>query len=320
MGAGRMAGWFSECLKAVGDAVCYAVCSRTMEKAERFADKFGFEKAYGSYEDLLGDPEVDIIYIATPVREHFANAKMSLEAGKPVLCEKAMTINSAQAEELIALAKQKGLFFMEGLWTLCQPSFLSMKRWINEGLIGELRAVECSFYTAASDRGYRLYHKEIGGGALLDLGCYPVMYAMALLGTDPLNVRTNIIVGDAGVDYMDSVVLEYEGGRFAHLSSGLGINRFSRVFILGTKGRIEIADEHFYEARKIEALDFDNNVLATVDIPHLRRGYEYEAMEVVRCLRAGEKESPLVPTELSLSVMRVLDAARKNAGFRFEFE
>ena len=184
IGAGRMAGWFSEGLTVVTDAVRYAVGSRSEEKAQEFADRYGYEKAYGSYEAVLQDPEVDLVYIATPIREHYANIRAALEAGKPVLCEKSLTVNAAQAEEVVALARSKGLFLMEAVWTLCQPVYRKIREWASEGLLGEIQAADGCFYTAAG-KGHRLYNAETGGGALLDLGFYPVTYACSFLGMHP---------------------------------------------------------------------------------------------------------------------------------------
>ena len=206
IGAGRMAGWFSEGLTVVTDAVRYAVGSRSEEKAQEFADRYGYEKAYGSYEAVLQDPEVDLVYIATPIREHYANIRAALEAGKPVLCEKSLTVNAAQAEEVVALARSKGLFLMEAVWTLCQPVYRKIREWASEGLLGEIQAADGCFYTAAG-KGHRLYNAETGGGALLDLGFYPVTYACSFLGMHPEQILSHTIIGAAGVDYIDSIVL-----------------------------------------------------------------------------------------------------------------
>ena len=329
IGAGRMAGWFSEGLIVVEDAVRYAVGSRTREKAQAFADKFGFEKAYGSYEEILNDPAVDLVYIATPIREHYANIKAALEAGKPVLCEKSLTVNAAQAEEVVALARSKGLFLMEAMWTNCQPVYRKIKEWAERGLLGEIRAVDGNFYTAAG-KGHRLYNAATGGGALLDLGFYPVTFACSFLGMNPDRIQSYTIMGTkagqdgtetAGpVDFIDSIVLSYANGSFAHLSTGLGEKKRAAMYLMGTKGRVSLQDELFFQARKAQAFDLDNEVLASIDEPFLKNGYEYEAMEAVRCLQEGRTESELVPLDESIAVMRILNTCRANAGFKFPFE
>lgn len=319
MGAGRIAGWFSTGLTVIPNAHRYAVASRTAEKGRKFAEEYGYEKYYGSYEELLQDPKVDVVYIATPVREHYANIKMCLEAGKHVLCEKSLTVNAKQAQEVTALAREKKLFLMEAMWTKCQPAFLQMKKWISDGLIGEVKAADLRFYTACG-KGHRLYRHELAGGALLDLGYYPVTVAAALLGTHPDGIQNHSIIGEGNVDYLDSIVPEYGDGRFAHLSCGLGAEKMVSFYVLGTKGRITIQDEFFFQAQKVQAVNFDNEVLASFDGSFLANGYEFEAMEVMKCLENNQTESELVPLDDTVAVMQILDECRKQADFKFDFE
>lgn len=319
MGAGRIAGWFATGMSVLEDAELYAIASRTLEKGENFAKEYGFTRAYGSYEEMLKDPKVDIVYVATPVAEHYSCVKKCLEAGKNVLCEKALTVNGVQADELVALAREKNLFFMEAAWTKCQPVFLKVKEWVESGLIGEIQGMDVCFYTKAGE-GHRLYKHELAGGALLDLGFYPVMYACALMGHEPRKILSHMAMGEKRVDYLDSIVLEYEDGRFAHLSCGLGSEKRVSAFILGTKGRITLQDEFFFQATKVTAYDFDNHVLREFDGPFLKNGYEFEAIEAMECLRAGKKESSKVPLDETLAVMKILDTCRAQAGFQYDFE
>lgn len=319
IGTGRIAGWFAKALTVAPGAQLYAAASRTMEKAEAFRKEYGFQKAYGSYEELLMDEAVDVVYIATPVREHYNNVKMCLEAGKHVLCEKSLTVNAAQARETVRLAREKQLFFMEAMWTKCQPVFRRMKQWVDDGLIGEVLGADISFYTATG-KGHRLYKHELAGGALLDLGYYPVTVACSFLGHHPSAVLSHSVIGAGNVDYLDSIVLEYEGGKFAHLSTGLGAEKTTTFYLLGTKGRISIHDELFFQAQHVQAVDFDNHVLASFEEPFLMNGYEYEAMEVMDCIRAGKTESSCVTLDDTVSVMEILDKCRANAGFWYDFE
>lgn len=319
MGAGRIAGWFATGMSVLEDAELYAIASRTLEKGEKFAKEYGFTRAYGSYDEMLKDPDVDIVYVATPVAEHYSCVKKCLEAGKNVLCEKALTVNAAQAAELIDLAREKDLFFMEAAWTKCQPVFLKIKEWVESGLIGEVQGMDVCFYTMAGE-GHRLYKHELAGGALLDLGFYPVMYACAMMGHEPQRILSHTVMGEKRVDYLDSIILEYEGGRFAHLSCGLGSEKRVSAYILGSKGRISLNDEFFFQATKVTAYDFDNHILDEFEGPFLKNGYEFEAMEAMECLRAGLKESPKVPLNETLAIMKILDTCRKNAGFRYDFE
>lgn len=319
MGAGRIAGWFSTGLTVVPDACRYAVASRTLEKGQKFAEEYGYKKYYGSYEELLQDDEVDIVYIATPVREHYENIKMCLEAGKHVLCEKSLTVNAQQAKEVAALAREKNLFLMEAMWTKCQPVFRQMKKWIADGIIGEVKGIDIKFYTACG-KGHRLYHHELAGGAFLDLGYYPVTVANALFDDQPEKIYSHSIMGEGNVDYMDSIMLEYKNGRFAHLSCGLGSEKMVSLYVLGTKGRITMQDEYFFQAQKVQALNFDNEVLASFEGSFMKNGYEFEAMEVMQCLQKHQTESMIVTLNDTISVMEILDECRKQANFKYSFE
>lgn len=310
MGAGRISGWFSKALAVLDDAEKYAVASRTLAKGEAFAKEYHYEKAYGSYEELLSDPLVDVVYIGTPIGQHYEHIKMCLHAGKNVLCEKSLTENAQQAEEVVKLAREKKLFLMEAMWTKCQPTYRQMKAWIEQGLLGEVKAADIRFYTKAG-RGHRLYNKELAGGALLDLGYYPVTYACDLLGYHPAQVIDHVVVGASEVDYLDSIVLEYEKDRFAHLSCGLGAEKAATVYVLGEKGRISIQDEFFFEAKNMKVYDFNNDVIASFQSSFLANGYEYEAIEVMDCIRAGKTESDIVKLDDSVAVLRILDKCKR---------
>ncbi|MDD3403336.1 MAG: Gfo/Idh/MocA family oxidoreductase [Hespellia sp.] len=309
MGAGRISGWFATALSALDEAEIYAIASRQLEKGQAFAHQYGVTKAYGSYEEMLSDDAVDIVYIGTPIQEHFRCVKMCLEAGKHVLCEKALTENAEQAKQLCALAREKKLFLMEAMWTKCQPVFRQIKQWIADGLLGEIQAADIRFYTKAGE-GHRLYKKELAGGALLDLGYYPVTYACDLLGYHPQQIQNHTIVGEKEVDYLDSIVLEYKGGRFAHLSCGLGAEKMVSMYLLGSKGRISMQEEFFFQAQRVEVLDFDNHVLASFAGTFIKNGYEYEALEVMKCLREGRTESEIVKLDDSIAVMEILDQCK----------
>lgn len=319
LGAGRIAGIFSTALAALPDAGRLAVGSRDEKKAAAFAASYGFERSYGSYEKLLADPETDIIYVATPIRYHYEHIKACLLAGKNVLAEKPFTVNAAQAGELITLAKERGLFLMEAVWTKCQPSFLELKSWIAQGVLGELKTVDIQFYTAA-DTTHRLYNRKIAGGSLLDVGVYPVMYACALLGNEPERVISHAFIGEKHVDYTDSIVLEYQNGSYAHLSSGLGPEKMISLYIQGTKGRVLVKKEYFFQVTSLEALDYDNRVIRSFHQPFLCNGYEYEAMEAMECIRNKQIQSDKVPLSDTLAVMKILDTCRQQWGYQFEFE
>lgn len=309
MGAGRISGSFATALSVLEDAQIYAIASRNIEKGTAFAKEYGVTKAYGSYEEMIDDPEVDIVYIGTPIQQHYEHIKMCLEADKNVMCEKAITADSKQAAEVVALAREKHLFLMEAMWTKCQPVFRQIKQWVADGVLGDIQAMDLKFYTMAGE-GHRLYKKELAGGALLDLGYYPVTYACDLLGYYPKQVISHAIIGEREVDYLDSIVLEYEAGRFAHLSCGLGSEKMISLYILGTKGRITMQKEPFFLAQNVEVLDFDNHVLASFEGTFMKNGYEFEAIEAMKCIREGRNESDLIKLDDSVAVMKILDQCK----------
>lgn len=319
MGAGRISGWFSTALSALPDADRYAVGSRDLAKGQRFAQEYGFKKVYGSYEELVQDPDVDIIYIGTPIRYHYDALLLALHAGKHVLCEKAFTVNAAQANEVCALAREKNLFLMEAMWTKCQPAYRKMLTWIRDGLIGDIQSVEARFFTK-SGNGHRLFRHEIAGGALLDLGIYPLTAACDILGYQPEKVISCAALGKERIDYSSSTLLTYPNGAYASVSSGLGLSKMISLFIIGTKGRICIEKEPFFQAEHVEAWGYDDTLLDSFDGKFMKNGYEFEAIEVMDCLRHGKTESDLAPLHETLATMALMDKMRAQWGMKYDFE
>ena len=321
LGAGRISGWFATGLSVLpDDAELYAIASRDLNKAQAFAEKFHVTTAYGDYESMIRDPNVDIIYVGTPIACHYENVRQCLLGGKNVLCEKAFTVNAAQARELQELAQARGLFLMEGMWTKCQPVFRTIHQWVKDGVLGEIQAVSCNFFTKTG-AGHRLYKHELAGGALLDLGVYPVMYACSLLGYKPEEIRSSAaILAPKRVDCMDSIQLLYPGGRYANITCGLGCDKSHSLYIQGTKGRIYLNAESFVEAQHVTAYDFENQVLASFEEPFRANGFEYEAAAVMQALRDGKTGTDLVPMDETIAVLDILDACRRQWNFRFDCE
>lgn len=319
MGAGRMSGWFTEALSVLPDAELCAVGSRDFAKGQHFAQTYGFQKVYGSYEELVNDPEIDIIYIGTPVRYHYDSLMLALNAGKHVLCEKALTVNATQAKAAYALAREKNVFFMEALWMKCQPAYRKMLEWIRGGLIGDVRSVEARFFTQAGN-GHRLFQHEIAGGALLDLGIYPLTAACDILGYQPEKIMTCAALGKENVDYSSSTLLTYKDGSYASVSSGLALSKMISLFIVGTKGRICIDKEFFFQAEHVEAWGYDDTLLGSFDGKFIKNGYEFEAIEVMDCLRRGKTECDNVPVEESIAVLELMDELRAQWGMKYDFE
>lgn len=310
MGTGRIAGVFCNMLKDLEQAEIYAVASRDQEKASAFGSKYNAAVCYGSYEELVQDPQVDIIYIATPIACHYENTKLCLNAGKHVLCEKALTQSSAQAKELYALSQEKNVFLMEALWTKCQPVFRKILEWKKEGKLGRIQAIEARFYTLGG-RDHRLVKNRNQGGVLFDLVIYPLMYTCALLGYKPQNINALAVIGGDDIDIMDSIQLLYEDGAFASITSGVSNERQISLYIQGTEGRILIQNEFFFQAQHVVLEDWNGQPKESFDGSFLISGYEYEAIEAMECIAQGKTQSELIPMEDTIAILELLEECKK---------
>ncbi|MES9505337.1 Gfo/Idh/MocA family oxidoreductase [Streptomyces sp. NPDC000609] len=319
LATGGIAAAFTEDLRSMPDMEVVAVASRTDASAQEFAQRFGIPRAYGSWAGLAADEEVDVVYVATPHSAHREAAALCLEAGKHVLCEKAFTLNAREADELVKLARDRGLFLMEAMWTYCNPVVRRMTELVRDGAIGEIRSVQADFGLAGPfGPGHRLRDRALGGGALLDLGVYPVSFAHLLLG-EPDRVQADAVLSPEGVDLHTAMVLGWsEAGASALLNCSIVADTPQTAAVTGTKGRIEFPRGFFYPERFVlhragrEPEEFTAGAAGAG-----LRGLQFEQAEVVRALRAGETESPLVPLDGSLAVMRTLDAVRDRIGVRY---
>ncbi|MFJ5234732.1 Gfo/Idh/MocA family protein [Kitasatospora sp. NPDC088391] len=319
LATGGIATAFVEDLAAVPGAEVHAVASRRADSARAFADRHGIPHAHGSPADLAADPEVDVVYVATPHSAHHAGTKLLLEAGKAVLCEKPFTLNHGQAAELVSLARKRETFLMEAMWTYLDPTVRRIAELVADGAIGEVRTVQAEFgFVEAEVPGHRLWDPAVGGGALLDLGVYPVAFAQLLLG-EPDSVQALARLSSLGVDARTSMLLGHPGGATALLSCSLDAECAQRASIQGSAGRIEIDRDFFHPAGFTlhRAGAEPETFRGPAKVGH---GYGLEAAEVMRCLRAGETESPLVPHDSTLAVMRTLDAVRERTGVRYPGE
>ena len=316
IGTGHIANTFATAIAALDDAVIQAVGSRTEASANAFADKYGIANRHGSYEALANDPEIDAVYIATLNSLHHDNSILCLEAGKAVLCEKPFCINRAQSEEVIAVAKREKKFIMEAMWTRFIPALQQAMDWIDEGRIGEVRMVQANFGFRCDDAP--LFDPELGGGALLDVGIYPITLAHMAFRKLPTEVRSLAYLGRNGVDEQSTYLLGFEGGGQALLGSAIQTNTPYDGYIMGTEGMITIHDS-FWNATKV-SLTKDEKVVECKELPHICNGYEYEAMEVHRCLHEGKLESDIMPHETSLELMGLLDSIRADWGLKYPME
>ena len=321
LATGGIAASFTAGLVDLPDAEVVAVASRSEESAKAFADRFGIERAYGEWGALAEDADIDVVYVATPHSAHRAAAGLCLSAGRNVLCEKAFTLNTREAEELVGLAKDHGRFLMEAMWMYCNPLVRRLKALVDDGAIGEVRTVQADFGLAGPfPPSHRLRDPAQGGGALLDLGVYPVSFAHLLLG-EPSDVTAKAVLSEEGVDLQTGALLSWDSGALASLHCSLTGGTATIASVIGSLGRIDIPNGFFHPDRFVlhrDGREPQEFVADPADGP--RNSLRHEAREVMRALRAGEKESPLVPLEGTLAVMRTLDAVRDRIGVRYPGE
>ncbi|MEV6838635.1 Gfo/Idh/MocA family oxidoreductase [Streptomyces sp. NPDC051133] len=321
LATGGIAAAFAADLVDLPDAEITAVASRSRESAEAFAERFGVERAYGDWASLAADPDIDVVYVAAPHVAHRPAVGLCLEAGRNVLCEKPFTLNLREAEELVALAREHDRFLMEAMWMYCNPLVRRLRELVAGGAIGEVRTVQADFGLAGPfPPAHRLRDPALGGGALLDLGVYPVSFAQLLLG-EPDGVAASALLSAEGVDLQTGVTLSWESGALASLHCSIVGGTGGTASVTGSRGRIDVPGGFFHPERFVLHRDGRDPREFTADpADGPRTSLRHEAVEVMRALRAGEKESPLVPLEGTLAVMRTLDAVRERIGVRYPGE
>jgi len=318
LGTGAIARQFVQGLNSLPQAEVLAVGSRSRASAQEFAHKRNIPRRHASYDDLASDPDVDVVYIATPHPLHAENATLCLEAGKAVLCEKPFSVNAAEAERVVELAREKRLFIMEGMWTRFFPLMEEVRQLVSEGTIGELRMLNVDFgFRADLDPASRLFDQKLGGGALLDVGVYCVSFASMILGR-PSGFVSLPHLGETGVDEQASIVLEHEGGRLANLSIGIRTATPQEATVMGTEGYVRIHAPWWRP--KSMTIYRPGEESETVEAPVSGNGFNYEAAEVIRCLKAGKTESDVMPLDETISVMRTMDSIRAAWGLEYPGE
>jgi predicted dehydrogenase len=317
LGTGNIAGQFAAGLARLPDARIVAVASRTQRRAEAFGDGVGAPHRYGSYAALLDDPDVDVVYIATPHTEHCANTMAALRAGKHVLCEKPFALNASEAEAMVAEARRRELFLMEATWMRFLPLMDEVRRILAAGTIGAPRMLMADFgFQAPFDPASRLFDRRLGGGSLLDVGVYPVSLASLVFGP-PATVHSMAHLGQTGVDEQAGVLLGYAGGALALLASATRVETPQEATICGERGRIRIHSRWWVPEIMTVTVGVEQEVIHR---PMLGNGYGHEAAEVMRCLRERRIESPLMPLDETLAIMRTLDAIRGQWGLVYPSE
>lgn len=312
-----MAERMADTVRQMRDVELYAAASRTEEKAREFARQYGAVKYYGSYEALMEDAEVELIYIATPNHLHYQQARACIQHGKPVLLEKPFTLNERQAQALIDQAEMHQVFLCEAMWVRFMPLMRQLKKEIEAGRIGEMTAV-------TADIGYDLKEKErlnrldMGGGALLDVGVYPVTFALQILGKEIDNISTSMVRMDSGVDAQEFVNLVYTSGAAAGLYATMLSNTDKQGKIYGTDGFIIVDDINNYSCYRV--YNAKGELLETVERPEQISGLEYEVQACVDAIRDRRLECPQMLHSDTLFLMRVLDAVRRIWGMQFPQE
>ncbi|MBB2182473.1 Gfo/Idh/MocA family oxidoreductase [Lachnospiraceae bacterium MD1] len=319
IGPGSIASSFATALASMEHTEITAVASRSIDRAKEFAERFHVKKAYGSYEELVNDPEIDVVYIGTPHSEHKAHAALCISNKKSVLCEKPITINQEDAKYLINLAREHRVFLMEAMWTKFLPVTKTVKQWLNDKVIGEIKYMNISFgFQNAFDAKSRLFNPDLAGGALLDVGIYPISYAIHLMGKLPDQVVGSAYLGKSNVDEMNVISFVYNEGVMASLSSAISTNTGCYAVIIGDKGRIEVPE--FYGADTAMRYDEQGTLVERFHHKHPSNGYVYEAEEVNRCIREGKMESDIIPLRDTLDIMKIMDDLRSSWGLQYPQE
>ena len=315
-GPGIIANKFAAAIKNVEDAELYAVASRSEERGIEFAEKYGVKTVHTGYESMANDPLVDAVYVSTPHPFHLPLARLFLEKGKHVLCEKPMTVNAAEARELARVAKENNVFLMEAMWSRFLPAVKEAVRIAKSGELGEIRSVSADFcYLLGKDEDNKLLIDSMAGGSLLDVGVYCLHFADLVLGRKPKTVSASARVS-GGVDLSADMLLTYPSGATARLSSAMDHSKQSSGYIYGNLGYIFLPN--FYKAREFYICK--NGEERRVKMPPIGDGFEEEIIEVCRCVAEGKTESDTLPPSVTIEMMELMDAIRKQIGVVYPFE
>jgi predicted dehydrogenase len=318
LGTGKIARVFAQALITLPEAEIVAVGSRTQESADVFANEFNIPARHSSYEKLAKDPKVDVIYISTPHNLHAQNTILCLNSGKSVLCEKPFTVNANEAREVVKVAREKKLFLMEAMWARFIPMYSKVKEWISQDIIGEIRMLTADF---GFDFGWqpegRALNPDLAGGALLDVGIYPISFAFWIFGKKPERITSIAYIGTTGVDEQNAMIFGYERGRIAVLTSACQTITQKEAFIAGTKGLIKIHTP-FWRSQRAQIIKNDKEEF--IDVPYEGNGYNYQAVEVMNCLLEGKLESSIMPLDESIIIMETMDEIRDQWNLKYPFE
>ncbi len=318
LGASKVARKFASDAKIVPTAKLYAVAARSLESAKSFAKDFDMTCSYGSYEELAGDQNIDIIYISTPNLFHKEHAILCLNAGKAVICEKPFALNTQEVQEMIQIAKDKNVFLMEAMWTRYLPTINKAKAWIDEGKLGMIKMLQGDFGFKSEGQEDIRFQKELGGGALLDVGIYPISLASLVFGRQPEHIDAKAVLTGQGVDETVSMQLDYGNQQVAQLSASINLCTPKNAYIIGENGYIHLPAAWYGKLAYLynsQGKLIEHFVDRTKDI-----GYHFELEEVIECLLAGKTESDRMTLQESLEITQTLDAVRNRIGVKYSIE
>ena len=317
LGAGHIAHAMANTILQMGDVCMYGVASRNIDKATEYKEKYGMKKAYGSYEELAADQDVNVIYIATPHSLHYEQVKMCLNYGKHVLCEKAFTANAQQAKELISISESKGLFLGEAMWTRFMPLTKKLVQLLEEKIIGDVTLMTANLNFPMMHKE-RLVKPELAGGALLDVGIYPLTMASIVMGDDIEDITVTAVLTDKGVDKMGQYTIRYKNGTMADLNAGMCSFGDGNAVIYGTAGHILV--EGVNCLRSIQVFDGKGNMIKVISKEEQISGYEYEVEACVSAIQNGDIECKDMTHKQTIHMMKVMDEIRGKMGVKFPFE
>jgi predicted dehydrogenase len=318
IGTGSIAKKFATALAYLPEAELVAVGSRAQASADAFADIYHVPHRHTTYAGLAHDPDVDVVYISTPHPLHKDNSILCLEAGKAVLCEKPFTLNAREATEVINLARRKHLFLMEAMWTRFLPVMVEVRRLLADEAIGDVRVLLADFgFRGEWEPQDRLLNPALGGGALLDVGIYTLSLASMIFGT-PSRTTSMAYLGKTGVDEQSAFILGYDQGQLSVLSTAVRTELPQEAVIIGTEGKIKVHAPWW--RGKALTLSITGKEDLVIDLPYASNGYNHQAEEVMRCLRAGKTESATMPLDETLSIMKTMDQIRAPWGLKYPTE
>lgn len=322
IGAGIIARKMAEALQLSSGNNLVAVASKTPEKAKEFAAEFNLQKAC-TYEEIVADPRIDAIYIATTHNFHYENALLALGHGKHVLIEKPLTVNAAQASDLVNMASKKSVFLMEAMWTRFLPSVRRLREMLHAGAIGEVKLVDIAFGVFTSPKyEKRLNDPALAGGVTLDMGIYPISFSAFVLGEIPSEIKSMTRFSDLGVDELCTYNFRFPSGCFAQISTSFNLQMKNEAIIYGSKGYVSFPNFHFGDRFTLHIHNGTKVVekIEEVHIPQHENGFIYQVEEMAKGIRLGKMESPIIPLSETIAIMEVMDQMRREWGLEYPFE